>query len=236
MGLFASTPKPAARTLRALARLLSYPDAELRSHLPLVRQALQEEAALGDARLAEIDALLAQLARQSALDSEADYVQLFDSGRSTALHLFEHVHGDSRERGPAMIDLAQTYERAGLYLQFGQMPDHLPVVLEYASTQPPREARAFLGEVAHLLNVIFNALLKRDSRYASALGALLDLAGESARAVQIPDDEPFDATWADPVAFDGCSTAGASSPSAMPDVHPVQIVRRESNRRPGANA
>jgi nitrate reductase delta subunit len=231
MPLFQSSPKTMARTLRALARLLSYPDAELRSHLPLLRQALHDDAALGEARLAELDALLAQLARQSALDAEADYVQLFDSGRSTALHLFEHVHGDSRDRGPAMIDLAQTYEKAGLYLEIGQMPDHLPVVLEFASTQPPREARAFLGEVAHLLNVIFNALDKRASRYASVLGALLDLAGESARAVQIAEDEPFDATWADPVAFDGCSTAGASRPASL---QPVQIVRREPTRRPGA--
>ena len=86
---------------------------------------------------------------------------------------FEHVHGDSRERGPAMIDLAQTFEKAGLYLTEGAMPDYLPVVLEYASTQPPREARAFLNEIVDILNVIFNGLDKRSSRYASALGACL---------------------------------------------------------------
>jgi nitrate reductase delta subunit len=84
-------------------------------------------------------------------------VQLFDSGRRTSLHLFEHVHGDSRDRGPAMIDLAQTFEQAGLYLAEGTLPDYLPAVLEYASTQPPREARAFLNEMAKILNVIFNA-------------------------------------------------------------------------------
>jgi nitrate reductase delta subunit len=233
MSLFSSTPKHAPRTLRALARLLGYPDAALRSQLLLLRQVLHQEGVLGAARLAELDALMSSIARQSALDAEADYVQLFDSGRSTALHLFEHVHGDSRDRGPAMVDLAQTYEKAGLYLRTGQMPDHLPVVLEFASTQAPHEARAFLGEIVHLLNVIFNALDKRGSRYASVLGALLDLAGEPPRSVQVVDDEPLDAIWAEPAAFDGCSTAGAARPGAP---QPVQIVRRDPIRRSGAAA
>ena len=102
-------------------------------------------------RLAELDALIVKLQRADPLDSEAEYVQLFDRGRGTSLHLFEHVHGDSRDRGPAMIDLAQTYEKAGLLLAPGELPDYLPAVLEFASTQPPREAKAFLSEMAHIL-------------------------------------------------------------------------------------
>ena len=81
MGLFTtpfpSGPKPAPRTLRALARLLGYPDAELRAHLPQIREVLHAEGALPAARLAELDALIASLTRQSDLDAEADYVQLF---------------------------------------------------------------------------------------------------------------------------------------------------------------
>jgi nitrate reductase delta subunit len=234
MDLFKTPPKPMARTLRVLARLIGYPDVELRAHLPELRAALHDEAALSAARLAELDALMAQLARQDPIDTEADYVQLFDSGRRTALHLFEHVHGDSRDRGPAMIDLAQTYEKAGLYLAEGEMPDHLPVVLEFASTQPPREAAGFLGEIAHLVNVIFAALEKRESRYASVMGALLDLAGVPARAVQVADEEPLDATWDEPAAFDGCASAG---PGRAGTPQPVQIVRRgASAAQPGANA
>ena len=102
------------------------------------------------------------------------------------------------------------------------MPDHLPVALEYASTQPAAEARAFLGETSHILNVIFNALEKRNSRYASVLGALLDLAGEKARAVNVPDEEPIDETWAEPAAFDGCSSQGQARPN-QPQT--IQIVR-----------
>jgi nitrate reductase delta subunit len=210
-------------TLRVLARLLSYPDAELRAHLDEMCEALRDEAALSPARLAEVETLIAAIGAQSAIDAEADYVQLFDSGRRTSLHLFEHVHGDSRDRGPAMIDLAQTFEKAGLYLAEGEMPDHLPVVLEYASTQPAREARAFLAEMAHLLNVIFNALQQRQSRYASALGALIELAGEKAAPVQLPDEEGLDDSWAEPEAFGGCSVAGQARPGQP---QPIRIQRQ----------
>ena len=216
-------PKPMSRSLRALARLLGYPDAELRAHLDELRQALRAEAALTPERCAEVEALIASIAAQDALDAEADYVQLFDSGRRTSLHLFEHVHGDSRDRGPAMIDLAQTFEKAGLYLTIGEMPDHLPVVLEYASTQPPREAREFLAEMAHILNVIFSALQQRGSRYASVLGALIELAGEHAAAVALPDEAPIDESWAEPAAFDGCSVAGQAR-AGQPQT--IQIQRR----------
>jgi len=216
------TPRSMSLTLRVLARLLGYPDAALREHLDELRQALHDEAAIAPARLAEIGALIDGIAAQSPIDAEADYVQLFDSGRRTSLHLFEHVHGDSRDRGPAMIDLAQTFEAAGLYLAEGEMPDHLPVVLEYASTQPPAAARAFLSEMTHIFNVIFSALDKRGSRYASALGALIELAGETAQAVKVPDEEPIDQSWAEPEAFDGCSSAGQARPGQP---QPIQIVR-----------
>jgi nitrate reductase delta subunit len=118
-----------------------------------------------------------------------------------------------------MIDLAQTFEAAGLYLAEGEMPDHLPVVLEYASTQPPREARAVLGEMAHIFIVVFSALHKRQSRYASALGALIELAGEHAAPVQLPDEAPIDESWAEPAAFDGCSSAGQSRPDQPQPIH-----------------
>ncbi|WP_372526028.1 nitrate reductase molybdenum cofactor assembly chaperone [Piscinibacter sp.] len=215
--------KTASLSLRALARLLSYPDAELRSHLDALRDALRSERALSTRRLDELDALMRSLARADALDTEAAYVQLFDRGRATSLHLFEHVHGDSRDRGPAMIDLAQTYEKAGLFLAPGELPDYLPVVLEFVSTQPPREARAFLAEMAHIFNALFSALQQRDSAYASVVGALLELAGEKAQAVKLPAEEPLDASWAEPVVFDGCSSRGQAKPDQPQAVH---IVRR----------
>jgi nitrate reductase molybdenum cofactor assembly chaperone NarJ/NarW len=218
--------------LRVLARLLCYPDAELRSHLPEMRDALRAERAFTVGRLAELEVLMDTLSSGDPLDTEAAYVQLFDRGRATSLHLFEHVHGDSRDRGPAMIDLAQTYDKAGLYLAPGELPDYLPVVLEFVSTQPPREARAFLSEMAHIFNAIFSALQQRQSAYASVIGALLELAGEKAQAVKLAPEEPLDESWVEPAVFDGCSPQGQGRPDQP---QPIRIVRK-GNSAKGAPA
>ncbi|MDO8699097.1 MAG: nitrate reductase molybdenum cofactor assembly chaperone [Rhodoferax sp.] len=231
MALLSSLPN-ASLSLRVLARLLSYPDAALRDDLPDMRAALHSDKTIPASRLAELDALMATLESGDSLENEAEYVQMFDRGRATSLHLFEHVHGDSRERGPAMIDLAQTYEKAGLFLAPGEMPDYLPAVLEFVSTQPPKEARAFLGEMAHIFNAIFNALQQRESAYASVLGALLELSGETAHAVKVTPDEPIDAAWEEPVVFDGCSTKGQAKPG---QAQPIHFVKTEAARA-GAQA
>ena len=233
MALFNTLPK-ATKSLRVLARLLGYPDAELRGHLADMRGALHEEKAVAPQRLAELDALIDTLARKEALEVEADYVELFDRGRATSLHLFEHVHGDSRDRGPAMIDLAHTYEKSGMYLGEGEMPDFLPVVLEFTSTQPPREAREFLAEMAHIFNAIFAALQQRASPYASVLGALLELAGEKASPVEIAAEEPIDAVWQEPVVFDGCSVKGQSRPDQPQPIRIVPNAARKARPSQGA--
>jgi len=218
----------AALSLRVLARLLSYPDAEMRSHLSAMRDALHAERAITVGRLAELDVLMDTLSSGDPLDTEATYVQLFDCGRATSLRLFEHVHGDSRDRGPAMIDLAQTYDKAGLYLAPGELPDYLPVVLEFVSTQPPREARAFLSEMAHIFNAIFNALQQRPSAYASVIGALLELAGEKAQDVKLAPEEPLDESWIEPVVFDGCASRGRATPD---QAQPIPLIRRDKSAR-----
>jgi nitrate reductase delta subunit len=189
-------------------------------------------------RLAELGALLQRLGRRDALETEAEFVELFDRCRGTALHLFEHVHGDSRDRGPAMVDLIKTYEAAGLFMGEGELPDHLTVVLEYASTQPPAAAREFLREISHILQLIFSALLKRQSLYASVIAAVLDLAGETAQAVKLPDEPTLDETWQEPEAFGGCSTQGQARPGQP---HPIQITKRPpasgaAQPQPGARA
>jgi len=220
-----SNPEPASRSLRVMAALLGYPHAETRGHLPEMREILRSEGALSAARQAELDALIDALSSADHLETEANYVQLFDRGRATSLHLFEHVHGDSRDRGPAMIDLAQTYEKAGLYMTLDELPDYLPAVLEFVSTQPPREARAFLGEMAHIFNALFNALQQRASPYASVLGALLELAGEKAQAVKLADEPPLDESWVEPPVFDGCSSKGQTKPGQP---QPIHLVRKSA--------
>ena len=225
MGTLKPTPLKMSTTLRVLAHLLGYPGAELRAHLPELRSALHDERALTFGRLAELDALIDRLRTRHALDVEADYVELFDRGRGTALHLFEHVHGDSRDRGQAMVDLAQTYDRAGLLLAPGELPDYLPVVLEFASTQPPAAAREFLRETAHIVRVIMSALLEHGSPYASVLAAVLDLAGERADPVPLAAEPALDESWQEPEAFGGCSSAGQSRPNEPQPVHIVRPAR-----------
>lgn len=224
-------PVPASASLRVLAALIGYPDAAMRAHLPEMREILRREGALAAARRDELDALMAALTGADPLEAEAEYVQLFDCGRATSLHLFEHVHGDSRERGPAMVDLARTYENAGLYLAPGELPDYLPAVLEFVSTQPPGEARAFLGEIAHVLNAVFGALQERDSPYAGVLGALIELAGETAHAVKPVAEQPLDETWAEPPVFGGCSSRGQARPGQP---QPIRFAHR--NAKPGVVA
>ena len=212
-------------TLRALALLLGYPDAGLREVLPQLADAIDAEGALPKARRAELRAFIGEMQRIDPIDLEARYVELFDRGRATSLHLFEHVHGDSRDRGPAMIDLTQTYEKAGLFLAPHELPDHLCVVLEFASTQPPAVAREFLGEMAHILNAVFSALRKRESRHASVLAAVLELAGRKAEAVAVAEDAPIDESWAEPEAFGGCNSNGQAAPGQP---QPIHIVRKNT--------
>jgi nitrate reductase delta subunit len=230
-------PRSIGKTLRVLAALLVYPDARMRASVQEMRDLLAAEDALLPSRRAELDALMNTLESADPLEQEADYVEIFDRGRATSLHLFEHVHGDSRDRGPAMIDLCQTYEAAGLFLAPSELPDYLPVVLEFASTQPTREARAFLAEMVHILKAIFGALRKRDSAYASVLGALIELAGDKATPVELAADEALDDSWAEPPVFDACSVQGQAGPAR---VQPIRVVRSsklaaaDSNRHSGA--
>ena len=219
---FAQQPKTMRLTLRVLAHLLRYPDDQLRAHRGEMIQALLVEAALTPQRIEELQVLLERLGNLPALQVESDYVELFDRGRSTALHLFEHVHGDSRDRGPAMIDLIQTYEKAGLYLGHQELPDFLPVLLEFASTQPAAQAREFLAEIGHIVRAIFSALLNRQSPYASVLAAVLELSGEKAEAVTVAPEPELDDSWVEPEVFGGCSTQGQARPGQP---QPIRIVK-----------
>ena len=218
--------KKNAYSLRALALLLSYPDADMRSKLTDVMSVLSLERALSPSRISELKNLSEQLQSLDPLEVESRYVETFDRGRSTCLNLFEHVHGDSRDRGPAMIDLSQTYAQSGLVLDPDELPDHLCVVLEFASTQTEDVAKSFLDEMAHILNSIFSALLKRESPYAAVIAAVLELSGHKAQAVNIPVEESMDSSWQEPEAFDGCQSRGQSKPNLEQPLHFVKNLQQ----------
>jgi nitrate reductase molybdenum cofactor assembly chaperone NarJ/NarW len=202
--------------LRALAALLTYPQAELIAALPEIAGVIDSSVLLGADERGRLSQLVADLAQTDRLLLEERYVSLFDRGRTTSLHLFEHVHGESRDRGPAMVDLLQIYEKAGLVLAPSELPDYLPAVLEYLSCRPLAETRDMLGDCAHIVRKVGETLAQRGSHYAAVLAAVLAVAAEPgldwSRAVEpSPPEPPIDEEWADTPAFAAPAAEAASS-------------------------
>ena len=236
-----------SRQLRALGLLLDYPCADVQVHLTELWDVLGPliVAAADGTNHESLRALLSEMAGTELLDLQARFVDTFDRGRSTSLNLFEQVHGDSRDRGQAMVDLLAQYQAVGLLLQGRELPDYLPIYLEYASVLAPSAAREALQEVLPLLVNLASALERRESPWLAAVVALCTLAGaanwravlEQERAQPqrhapagdgLPADwtpEGLDAAWAEePVTF-----LGACSPK-RPDAsaQPMQFVTRST--------
>ena len=164
--------------LRALGALLSYPREEIWQALPEIAEAIRASQLIPAAQREDLLTLIDELCAGDLLSVEERYVELFDRGRAASLHLFEHLHGEGRDRGQAMVDLKRLYERAGYELSSRELPDYLPVVLEYLSCRDLRETRELLGDCAHILRRIGQSLIARGSSYATVLQALLVIAGE----------------------------------------------------------
>ena len=155
------------KTLKVLSALLTYPTAELQAAVPEMRTALDAGARLPQKNRDRLDRIIEEMAVGDLYDLQERYVLLFDRTRSLSLHLFEHVHGESRDRGQAMVDLKALYERHGLFMSSSELPDHLPLFLEFLSAIPESEACDLLGETSHVLEAIRQRLKKRKSAYSS---------------------------------------------------------------------
>lgn len=192
-----------ALLLRTLSALLAYPDAELRAALPEIADAIRGDRMLTQKLRNDLVALVDEIAADDPLEAEGRYVDLFDRGRRTSLNLFEHVHGDGRQRGPAMLELKQRYLDAGLEPVADELPDHLPLLLEYLSCRDAGEVHDTIGEIAHILRKLGNTLLQRRSRYAVVMAALLALGGEHGldAHAQVPPPEDIDRAWEEKPAF-----------------------------------
>lgn len=164
-------------TLKVLSLLLSYPSQELKDEAGALRAALEGERLLKPQTLRALEALFDELARNDLLELQGRYVDLFDRTRSLSLHLFEHVHGESRERGQAMIDLRAAYGEQGLLMVSDELPDFLPAFLEFAAVLPLKEARRTLAEPVHVLQALHERLQARGTPYAAVLAALVELSG-----------------------------------------------------------
>lgn len=209
------------KTFRVLSALLSYPSADMIAALPDLRIALAMEGLLPAPGRRLLEPLFDTLAMSDLTEAQERYVFLFDRTRSLSLHLFEHVHGESRDRGQAMVDLKQVYEAAGLRLTTTELPDYLPAFLEYLSLLPVREAVGLLAETVHILTTLAERLEKRSSPYAGLLRALVMVSKARPKAENLaaivaddgiePDDlEALDAVWMDEEVTFGPGTANAA--------------------------
>lgn len=238
------------KTFKVLSALLSYPTPGLQQAAGEMRTALDAEKLLPAAVLRAVLALVDEIESRDLYDLQERYVLLFDRTRSLSLHLFEHVHGESRDRGQAMIDLQNLYEEKGLEIGTSELPDFVPLFLEFLSTQPRADAYELLGQPAHILAALAERLRKRDSSYESVFRALLALAnakpkGEDIAAVlsepdpDVDDLAALDAAWEDePVQFgpgagDGCKDnliarirAGRRPAPGMPANAPRPVLPR----------
>lgn len=216
------------QSYKALALLLTYPSADLQVAADEMKVLLREERRIPNRIQAALVKLCDEIRDSDLYELQERYVHLFDRTRSLSLNLYEHVHGESRERGPAMVDLIELYKSKGLELSSGELPDALPVFLEFISTLPAQEAHSLLGEAAHVIEALGERLKKRQSAYRAVFGALTAIAGAKANKDALndilsePDDDPddleaMDKAWEDaPVTFgpesagdDGCPRAAA---------------------------
>lgn len=211
--------------LLVISRLLEYPDAALWQHQQELRDALADGNVLDLQQAAQLNGFISSLCSQDLLDAQASYSELFDRGRATSLLLFEHVHGESRDRGQAMVNLMNQYQQAGMEIDSRELPDHLPLYLEYLSQRDEAEARGGLQDVAPILALLAARLKQRESDYAVLFDVLLgisqsDVAVESVSqqiANEARDDTPqaLDAVWEEEqvkfVADAGCGESEISS-------------------------
>lgn len=192
---------------KAFSALLSYPTEDMRRALPEIADVVRASPLVGRGERQELAVLIDELGDGDLLSAEERYVDLFDRGRALSLNLFEHLHGESRDRGTAMVDLKQLYETAGFELDTRELPDYLPVVLEYLSCRDIGEARELLADCAHIMATIARSLIARQSRYAAVLQALIVIAGEQPvdsteiKPVKGPR-ESLDRDWAEQPAFE----------------------------------
>jgi nitrate reductase delta subunit len=186
------------RTLKAISLILSYPTRELQHAMPEIGGVLASDTRLTAAARRALRPLVEELNGRDIYDLQETFVMLFDRSRTLSLNLFEHVHGESRDRGGAMVSLVETYREGGFDPITSELPDHLPVLLEFLSTRPFEEAQEMLADAAHIFSALNTRLVRRESPYCAVFDALVQLADvkiDSASVAEMlaqPDDDPTD--------------------------------------------
>ena len=216
------------KTFKVLSLLLCYPESEWLAALPELESALAAESVLNghaDKRLAPLFDLL----RQSTLiELQENYVATFDRNPSHSLHLFEHIHGESRDRGSAMIDLLEEYWKHDFDASATELPDYVPLFLEFLSLLPAEEARELLGDAVHVLATIGRKLDANGSPYATAFQVLEALSPVAAQELAEPPVRDMD---------EAMELFGPSADGVEPLMNPgpqVAVVQMPASRRQAA--
>lgn len=200
------TTQKRARTFKVLSTLLSYPTEDLQSAAEELRDVLRKEGMIKGVHLKGLETLIDDLRDRDIYDAQERYTLLFDRTRSLSLHLFEHVLGESRDRGQAMVNLAEHYEQHGFVVSARELPDYLPVFLEFLSVVTVDEAKDLLDEPIEIIATLDERLRKRRSIYRSVFQALRAIARgkvDPARLAELvaevetePDDfDALDKEW-----------------------------------------
>lgn len=163
-------------TYKILSLLLDYPSEEVRENLTGVMEAVKEEECLSDSQCSLLHRFLDYAISLPLSEWQIQYVQLFDFSSNGNLYLFDHVYGDSRERGQAMVDLTEMYAESGFAPCSNELPDYLPLFLEYLSLlKDTGKSEALLKEVSHILENMRKALEKKETPYGNLLAILCSL-------------------------------------------------------------
>ena len=223
------------QTLKVLSLLLSYPEAEMLEALDDMAAVIERENLLQKDHKKSVLALIDSYRGADLMDSQEQYVELFDRGRFLSLHIFEHVHGESRDRGQAMVNLLQMYEAHGFEMSSHELPDYIPLFLEFLSQQEQVEAMTLLHDAMPVLSLLGARLTERGSKFRAIFDALAGFAGEPEEREEIPPQAPtegedetvvyMDQIWEDEaVSFMGAGDACKSQTAA---VSPITITPRD---------
>jgi len=229
------------RTLKALSLTLSYPSANLQDAMPEIGAVLAADPRIAPDTRKALHKLAGDLGQGDLFDIQESYVMLFDRSRTLSLNLFEHVHGESRDRGGAMVSLIETYREGGFELATTELPDHLPVLLEFLSTRPAAEAQDTLADAAHIFDALITRLARRESGYGAVFAALSQLAGAQSDADAVagmlaePDDDPTDLEALDAVWEETEVTFGPDPNAGCPQVRDMLALMDKPTQAPNLN-
>lgn len=226
--------------LKVISRLLDYPSAELFAATDEIVDVVNQSGELSQKNRLQLVDFIRELTARDLYDAQESYDLLFDRGRALSLLLFEHVHGESRDRGQAMVNLMNVYKSKGFENNSEQLPDYIPLYLEFLSEQESGYAQEWLGDICHLMTMLSERLIERECYYSILFDSLIDISGievnreEIAATVQQEerDDtiEAIDKEWEDkeirfddPVA-DQCPGAGTRNSNSSLNPNTTQQI------------